>query len=139
MVKQPSTRTEYAMKTHRKVYSLLLSYYLLGVCALTLTPRDEEYGLGFLWFLDITGSVERVLNLILLVPLPLLIARVWPGVRIIVLGSLGPSLSLFIELVQLGIVGRVSDWRDVLLNSAGAIVATLLVARWRYFREESIL
>lgn len=127
------------MKTHRKVYSLLLSYYLLGVCALTLTPRDERYGLGFLWFLDITGSVERVLNLILLVPLPLLIARVWPGVRIIVLGSLGPSLSLFIELVQLGIVGRVSDWRDVLLNSAGAIVATLLVARWRHFREESIL
>ena len=115
----------------RKKYSLLLLFYLLAVCALTLTPREKDFPQGFFWFLSFTGGAERFLNFILLFPLPLLVVCVWPRFSTIGLGSLGPSLSLIIESAQMGIVGRVSDWRDLALNSAGALMATLLATQLR--------
>jgi glycopeptide antibiotics resistance protein len=119
------------MKRALMLNSLLLANYILCLGILVLTPRGARNSSALLWFLDISGPVERALNIFLLMPLPLLLNRLWSKVSIVALGWSGPILSIAIEVAQCGIKGRISDLRDVLLNTLGSSLATVAVVLLR--------
>ena len=108
---------------------LLLSLYLVLLGYVVLTPAPAQT--GFLFSLQISWLMEKVLNFLLLMPLPILVFWVKREMRISSLFLLGPIVSAVIETIQRWIPGRFSTWSDFLLNSSGAILIALLVRQSR--------
>jgi glycopeptide antibiotics resistance protein len=106
----------------------LLATYLVVLSYVAFTPVNPESEGGFPWIFSVSSTMERFLNFFLLMPLPILVYLVYRKIKIIYLYLMGPMLSLSIETIQLWIPGRVSDWRDFLLNSAGSSVVALVIA-----------
>jgi glycopeptide antibiotics resistance protein len=74
-------------------------------------------------FIQITGLIERFLNLFLLMPLAILTKISYSQVSFRTIMIICISTSAGIELIQLTIPGRFSDPIDVLTNSLGALFA----------------
>lgn len=103
----------------------LLAYGILVVIA-TLTPRvsslkEPSTIIGTLAGVNkISGWPEILINVCLLIPLPLLLRKVYILTRAqITIGMIIVSSTL--EISQIFIPGRVASGRDVFLNVLGAI------------------
>ena len=118
----------------RRLLVAAMAVYLLVVGLITLTPSTGDghspmwYVMRFLHRFGTTwvteSGLELVANVVLFVPfgllgVPLVGRRRWWWV---VVG--GVLLTCAIETAQLGIPGRVSDVRDLVANTTGAIVGT---------------
>jgi len=119
----------------RTLLGIATALYLGAVLAATLTPAGFPTLVFNLLFrgggtVAVPGSTPRVddvdfvANILMFAPLGLLfvlLARRWT----LALGA-AVLLTVFIEVVQLGIPSRIADVNDVLLNSAGALLGVLL-------------
>ena len=124
----------------RKIYFAILISYLGALLLFTLYPRpllenpDPSLLENFLkthssFFYKILYADSNLVywgNFFLLTPLPLLAILVNPKLKLIKLTSIGIFISLFIEVTQIGIPGRVPDLMDFLANSAGLIFASVI-------------
>ena len=108
---------------------VLLSLYLVLLGYVVFTPAPAQT--GFFFSLQISWLMEKVLNFLLLMPLPILVSWVRREMKTSSLFLLGPAVSALIETVQRWIPGRFSTWSDFLLNSSGAILIALLVRQSR--------
>ena len=108
---------------------VLLSLYLVLLGYVVFTPAPAQT--RFLFSLQISWLMEKVLNFFLLMPLPILVFWVKREMKTSSLFLLGPIVSAAIETVQRWIPGRFSTWSDFLLNSSGAILIALLVRQSR--------
>lgn len=107
----------------------LFSLYLAFLSFVTLLPKNETTEKWRWYFLE--THLERIVNLVLLAPLAaFLITLFRMSVRTSLLLCLTTTVA--IESIQNLIPGRVSDYKDVLLNSFGAIIAILILARFRH-------
>jgi glycopeptide antibiotics resistance protein len=124
----------------RKIYFAILISYLGALLLFTLYPRpllenpDPTFLENFLkthssFFYKILYADSNLVywgNFFLLTPLPLLAILVNPKLKLIKLTTIGIFVSLFIEVTQIGIPGRVPDLVDFLANSAGLIFAGVI-------------
>ncbi|WP_323446361.1 VanZ family protein [Streptomyces yaizuensis] len=128
----------------RAVGVLLLLAHLLLVCWLTLrpldvpwvTPANLELLAGIRADLELPprdAALRLGGGLLLLAPLGVLLPLVSGRLMVSPVGSLartvtaGALISLAIELLQTGVPGRVLDVDSLLLNTAGVMLAHLLV------------
>lgn len=125
---------------HRHPFLSLTTFAYLGLVALvTLTPREEAPtqsdvvvqvlerlqridGLSWMTY----DRVEFLANIAMFVPVGLFLllmvgSRLWW-----VAGLAGFALTSAIETAQLSIPGRISDERDIVANTAGALIGILL-------------
>ena len=93
------------------------------------TPADpnskELFGI-----IQLTGVLERFLNLFLLVPLAVFLWILFLRISLKVAFAICLLTSLVIEIAQLRIPGRVSDPIDVFTNTLGA-ACFLIYANWK--------
>lgn len=120
------------------VLSLLTIAYLALVGWLTLSPVSGSNQFSFLWTLAefferhrstewITFNViEFSANVAMFVPIGLFFVLLLGRRQWWLAIALGVLLTVGIELAQQNIANRVSDPRDLLANSIGAVVGTLL-------------
>lgn len=114
--------------------------YLGVVAVLTLGPTpwrtgatDPDYDvLSVSTWLDAgtwtnLDSREFVANILLFVPLGMLVRWGWPRGTWVGAAVIGGAVSLAIEVLQT-LTPRVSDPRDLLANTAGALVGALVAA-----------
>lgn len=123
---------------------LALLCYLVVVGTLTLTPapwaeiRGAQFDYGVLnpaaWLSAQTWTTgaprEFLLNILMFLPLGLLLAH-WGTSRASLAATL---LTLGIEIAQIGVIGRISDPRDLIANVTGAflgVIAASLIRRTR--------
>ena len=124
----------------RRLLLAVTAVYLLAVAWITLNPFPGDphrntllEGLlaafaatPLLAWIDY-DVVEFTANILLFVPMGVLLAvLLGPGRRWLAV-SLGIAASLTIEFVQLFEPARVSDARDIVANSLGAIIGVMLV------------
>ena len=115
--------------------------YLLAVAWITLNPfpgdpKRNAFLEGLLAAFAATPAlawidydvVEFTANIVLFVPMGVLLALLLGRGRRWLALSLGVAASLTIEFIQLFEPARVSDARDILANSLGAIIGIGLVA-----------
>lgn len=111
---------------------------------LTLAPIDDPTDVQLLPFGDVVDALtppvdaEKLLtetaNVLLFVPLGAVLGL--RGFRLGATAAIGLGLSAVVELTQLVLVsGRTTSVDDLLLNTLGAVVGALLVARWLPARE----
>lgn len=103
----------------------------LGVVALTVGPPPGR--LLFTFARSVPGldelsapTVEMAANVLLFVPVAVLLAGAFPRLSGALVWLLCTVTSLGVETVQLVLPGRESTMRDVVLNSAGALIGVLL-------------
>lgn len=114
-----------------------LALWFVGLLGVTLggRPRDATEGVYFNWTpfaaQSSTPATENVVNLLLFVPAGLLLA--WSGkyatnILLLLTSSIGAlSLSFLIECIQAFTpLGTAGDITDVILNTSGCIVATVV-------------
>lgn len=128
------------MVLHRHPFlALITGGYLLLVGWVTLTPgsiavADQDRFVRLLYRLHDLGHLEWLTydrlefgaNIVMFVPIGMFL--------VLLLGSrqwwlallLSGALTLFIETAQRGIPGRVSDPRDLLANTTGAVIGIVL-------------
>ena len=73
------------------------------------------------------GSLQWLGNFLMLAPLPFLLLLVWGKLKPQILFLIGFLTTITIETTQINIPGRVSDLRDVVMNSAGVGVSVLYI------------
>jgi len=126
------------IRRHPVLFALTLAY--LGVVGwVTLGPQPLDAGgsrilyrlLHFFGNHQLTSwitydRVEFTANIAMFVPIGLLFVLVLGRGRWWLAMLIGIALTVTIELSQLGIPGRVSDPRDVLSNSLGAMLGVII-------------
>jgi glycopeptide antibiotics resistance protein len=127
--------------TRRSIpFAVLAAVYLGVVTVLTLgptpwrtRPTQSDYDVlsPSTWLDPDTwvrvGSPEFIANILLFVPLGLLLRLAVPRASWVVPAVLGVGLSGAIEVLQMG-TARVSDPRDILANTVGALLGVVLAA-----------
>jgi glycopeptide antibiotics resistance protein len=127
--------------TRRSIPFAALAVMYLGVVAvLTLGPAPWRTGRALsdydvlspsTWLDPDTwvrvGSAEFVANILLFLPLGVLLRLAVPRAGWLVPVALGTALSIGIEVLQMG-SPRVSDPRDVVANSAGALTGVVIAS-----------
>ena len=106
---------------------VLFTVYLIALGWVVLTPANPNSN-GIFGFIQISGILERFLNLFLLVPMTIFLMKIFPKKSPRAIFAVCLLTSLTIELIQLRIPGRVSDPIDVLTNSTGA-ASTLMYSK----------
>jgi len=94
------------------------SIYLSALFFTVFTPSDGSGG-DLLGLLQISGLVERLLNILLLMPLGFLVVLTYIDKNKWLIWIYGPILSILIESIQALIPGRTSDSLDIAMNSLG--------------------
>lgn len=128
------------MTRRSRPFAVLAAVYLGVVAALTLGPTlwrtratQVDYDVLSLstWLDPETwtriASAEFVANVLLFVPLGLLLRLAIPRITWIGAGAAGGAVSLAIEVLQVW-TPRVSDPRDLLANTLGAVIGALVGA-----------
>ncbi|MDH6180654.1 glycopeptide antibiotics resistance protein [Microbacteriaceae bacterium SG_E_30_P1] len=123
----------------RHPYLSLATFVYLGVVGwATLTPQSGRASSNLLWrmaeFFDryeatqwlTFSTLEFLANIAMFVPLGLFFVLLLGRRRWWLAIALGFLLTMVIEFVQQFIGGRVPDVRDIVANSLGAILGTLL-------------
>ena len=127
--------------TRRSIPFAVLAAGYLGIVALmtlgptpwrTRPPLGDYDVLSLSTWLDPetwsrTVSAEFVANILLFVPLGLLLRFALPRGTWLGAALLGGALSVAIEILQMG-TSRISDPRDVVANTVGALAGALLAA-----------
>jgi glycopeptide antibiotics resistance protein len=118
--------------------SVVTLVYLAVVGWLTLSPQTEHQEAGLLWQLALVfdrypatewitfNLLEFVANVLMFLPFGLFFVLLLGRGRWWLAIALGVTLTLGIEFAQQYIPQRVSDPRDILSNSLGAAIGTLL-------------
>ncbi|MFS0793654.1 VanZ family protein [Microbacterium sp. 1P10AE] len=118
---------------------LVAASVLAAVVGLTLAPRTIAWPVRSL-FLDalahlparvndvlLGGDADTVLNVAFFVPLGIVVAMLlplrWAPASVV----LGAAVSLAVEIAQSVIPGRVPDAGDVVANTTGALIGTVVV------------
>lgn len=126
------------MFARHPLLSLVTFAYLALVGWTTLTPAVENAQEGLLWDLAVLfdgyaatewltfNTLEFLANIALFVPFGLFFVLLLGRRRWWLAMLFGVALTCGIEFVQLYIPNRVSDVRDVVSNSSGALIGTLL-------------
>ena len=128
------------MTRARPLFAWLAAAYLGVVGFVTLGPTPwrtraplDDYDVlsPSTWLDDATwtrlASGEFVANILLFVPLGILLRLAFPRATWLGATVIAGGISVVIEIVQMG-TPRVSDPRDLLANTAGALVGALVVA-----------
>ncbi|GGK71323.1 VanZ family protein [Ornithinimicrobium pekingense] len=126
------------MRRDRRRWAAILAGYLVILAAVALwatavdapvrAPLDD----GLAWLADQGvsgvryGHVEALANLGLFLPFGLLLAGALPDRAWWLAGLAGLLLSGAIEVAQMGLSGRTSSLRDVVFNTAGALIGAAL-------------
>ena len=105
----------------------MFAVYLVSLGWVVFTPVASNSN-GLFGFIQISGALERFLNLFLLVPMAIFMLKIYPKKSPKTIFAICLLTSLVIELVQIRIPGRVSDPVDLVINSAG-VACTLIYAR----------
>ena len=125
---------------HHRLLLAVTGLYLLAVAWITLNPfpgdpKRNAFLEGLLAAFAATPAlawidydvVEFTANIVLFVPMGVLLALLLGRGRRWLALSLGVAASLTIEFIQLFEPARVSDARDIIANSLGAIIGIGLV------------
>lgn len=109
---------------------IILGLYTFVLMAIVWSPVKADGGKLLGLFL-VSGILEKLLNLILFVPLPLLIREAFSRLSLVTLLYIGPVATVTIEIVQRFIPGRVSDLSDIVMNTLGYWMALFFSLRLR--------
>ncbi len=117
----------------RWVYKSTLVLYIIALGFGVFTPRPDLVGpngtpIGH-QILYLGGFWAWVGNFLMLIPVAYIIHICWPKLFLQTIFITCLTTTISIEFMQLYIPGRVSDVRDIALNSTGAAL-TLLVLHW---------
>lgn len=105
---------------------LTFSVYLILLTFGTLSPNEPDRGM-WNWLLG-NQIVEKIVNFTLLMPLAtFLFVQFGATLKRVLIFSF--TTSVIIEGLQLFVPGRVSDLRDVLLNTSGSLLVTLFLRK----------
>lgn len=130
------------MKSKIKVAGVALSLYVAAFVLAVFFPRPDLVNPYSKSLIAKTGSIitsfahdvlyyggnfQWLANFLMLAPLPFLLLLVWGKLKPQILLLIGLLTTLTIETTQIYIPGRVSDLRDVAMNSAGVVVSVLLI------------
>jgi glycopeptide antibiotics resistance protein len=132
--------------------AVLFVAYLLLVVGLTFQPSGGMAGTGVAWAAEVltrlhapapltdTARLEVVLNVVMLVPLPILGSLVWPRTTWRDWTAYAFVTSLVIELAQVPIATRDASLSDLAANTAGGFVGGLVVlaGRWLLGRRSPV-
>jgi glycopeptide antibiotics resistance protein len=115
------------------VSRIVLASYLVVLGLVVWSPISDDDGL-LLGEFQVGPVLEKFLNLLMLMPMPVLVY--WAFQRKSVARSLllGPMVSAIIEVGQIWVPGRVPDFWDVGLNSTGYWGVLWLVRRGVFAR-----
>jgi len=123
----------------RLLYKCLLAAYIVALGFRVFTPRtefvkkDKTFTFGNSGTLHdafyYEGSGQWLGNFMMLIPLALLVTLIVPKMKSQNVFLICLLTSVTIESIQLFIPGRVSDWRDILVNTLGVVV-TLVAAKF---------
>lgn len=130
------------MSAERRLLTAGVIAAALAVAVLTLTPEGHGWAWGspvaeLRWYATGVGSTATAAQLLgnlgLLVPLAGFAVLRWPGLGVPQrLAATALAAGAGIEALQWALpLGRVVSPLDALLNAAGAVLAGLLVARFR--------
>jgi glycopeptide antibiotics resistance protein len=125
----------------RDIFAIALVFYFITLLIFTFFPRPilesgdpsavaeylRTHANFFYKILYADTQLVAVGNLFMLTPLVLIANRVFPTIKLQALLILGFLLSLFIELSQLVIPGRVSDPVDLISNTFSVVFGIFLV------------
>lgn len=125
----------------RDIFAIALVFYFITLLIFTFFPRPilesgdpsavaeylRTHANFFYKILYADTQLVALGNLFMLTPLVLIANRVFPTVKLQALLILGFLLSLFIELSQLVIPGRVSDPVDLISNTFSVVFGIFLV------------
>lgn len=125
----------------RDIFAFTLALYFITLLIFTFFPRPilesgdpsavSEYlrthANFFYKILYADTQLVAIGNLFMLTPLVIIASRVFPAIKLQALFILGFLLSLFIELSQLIIPGRVSDPVDLISNTFSVLLGVFLV------------
>ena len=127
------------MLRRHPILSVLTLLYLVGVAWITLGPQPQVASKGsivmqvlrILWEHPATdwitySGVEFTANIAMFVPIGLFFLLLFGRSRWWVAMGIPFLMTLSIETAQIWIPGRVSDIRDVISNTIGAVVGVLL-------------
>ncbi len=129
------------------ILSTLTVAYLALVSWLTLTPSSTGFDSGLIWRLArLLGRypetqwftflrLEFIANIAMFVPLGVFLVLLFGGKFWWAAIVIGMMLTVGIEFVQQYIPGRVTDVRDLVANSLGAVVGVLLALALTAARE----
>lgn len=133
-------RATYAGRFRVRLVSVLTAIYVLFVLAVTLNPKTVDNGLdryidkalnqlhahGVPAFVNY-DFLEFTSNIAFFVPVGFLLGLLVPFRAWWVSPFLGAALSVFVELCQkFFLPGRVASVQDVLANTAGAVLGTIV-------------
>ena len=121
--------------------ALYISIYLLAMVFPRKVPKDQLEPSNFLTklfqdLLYISGNLEFVGNILLLVPMFVILIKLFGRLKDIYALLICILLSVSAELAQSFIPGRVSSLRDFILNSSGALAVFLI--HLLYFQKRSL-
>lgn len=125
----------------RDIFAIALVFYFITLLIFTFFPRPilesgdpsavaeylRTHANFFYKILYADTQLVALGNLFMLTPLVLIANRVFPTIKLQALLILGFLLSLFIELSQLVIPGRVSDPVDLISNTFSVVFGIFLV------------
>jgi glycopeptide antibiotics resistance protein len=114
----------------RLLYKCLLTLYVVALGFRVFTPRVDYVKATSQFTFGDQGRVRNIFyyegnfqwlgNFLMLMPLVLLIVLLYPRMKSLNILVMSLFVSTFIETIQFYIPGRISDWKDVLINSLGA-------------------
>ncbi|WP_114560703.1 VanZ family protein [Desertihabitans aurantiacus] len=113
------------------LYLALIGYITLGPVPWQSVTNEGSGGVlsPATWLDPVTwttgGPLEFVANIILFVPVGVLLRRAFPRLPAVGAVAVGVVLTLSIEVLQIPL-DRVSDPRDLVANTAGALLGTVL-------------
>ena len=121
--------------------ALYITIYLLAMVFPRKVPKDQLDPSNFLKklfqdLLYLSGTLEFIGNILLLVPMFLILIKLFGKLKDIYALLICFLLSAGSELAQSFIPGRVSSLRDFILNASGAVAAFL--AHQLYFKKQSV-
>lgn len=111
--------------------AVYVGIYILAIVFPRKVPKDQLVTDNFLKkffqeLLYMSGNLEFIGNIILLIPIFVILVKLFARVNAVFALTICILLSASAEFAQSFIPGRVSSLRDFLLNSAGSLIAFLL-------------
>jgi len=102
-------------------HKILFTLYLFVLAYAVFTPKDK-YGSGWFSLLGDSKILEPLVNLLLLVPMAYFLGKFQDQWKLLSKLIFIFLTSITIESIQFLIPGRVSDIRDIVLNSLGGLI-----------------
>lgn len=105
---------------------LSFKFYLFTLSVVVFTPQSSKPN-NFFGFIELSWEAEKLLNVLLLIPLGYFIFKLYPQTRNLKILIICSMSSALIETIQFAIPGRFPDITDVFANSLGVSLFLLKV------------